>query len=51
MILCVKEGENLWPLGFPPKTLSVPLASSMRATCPAYVIFLDFVIRKIFGDE
>ena len=32
------------------KTLYTPLLSTMRATCPALVILLDFITRIIFGE-
>ena len=34
-----------------PKTLYTPLSSPIRATCPAYLILLDFITRTILGEE
>jgi len=43
--------SGLLPSGFPSKTLHTPLSSSIRATCPAHLILLDFITRTILGDE
>ena len=43
--------SGLFPSGFPTKTLYTPLSSPMHATCPAYLILLDFITRTILGEE
>ena len=42
---------GLFPSGFPKKSLYTPLSSPIRATCPAHLILLDFINRKILGEE
>jgi len=43
--------SGLFPSGFPIKTLYTSLLSSIRATCPAHLILLDFITRTILGEE
>jgi hypothetical protein len=43
--------SGLFSYGLPTKTLHTPLSFSIRATCPAYLIILDFITRTILGEE
>ena len=43
--------SGLYPSGFLTKILNTPLPSPIRATCPAYLILLDFITRTILGEQ
>ena len=43
--------SDLFPSGFPTKTLCTPLPFSIRATCPAHLILLHFIIRTTLREE
>jgi len=43
--------SGLHPLGFPSKTLYTTLSSSIRSTCPAHLILIDFITHTILGEE
>ena len=42
--------SGLFPSGFPTKTLYKPLPT-IRATCSAHLILLDFITQTILGEE
>ena len=49
--LCPGLASGLFPSGFPTKALYTPLLSPIRATCPAYLILLNSITRKILGEQ
>jgi hypothetical protein len=47
---CSSYPSNLFPSGFTDETLHAFLISSMRSTCPAHPLFLNFIALIIFGE-
>ena len=43
--------SSLLPSGLSSKTIYTSLSSTIRATCPAHLILLDFITRTIFVEE
>ena len=49
--LCLDLPSERFHSDFPTKTMYTTLLAPIRATCPAYLILLDFITRKILGKE
>jgi hypothetical protein len=50
-IQCLGLANDLFPSGFPIKTLYAILLSPTRATCSAHLILLDLITWIIFAEE
>ena len=51
LLLGLPSVPRLFPSGCFIKNLYTPLFFPIRATCPAYLILLDFITRNIFDDK
>ena len=53
IILSPAPGSPKWSLSvsFPTKTLYTSILSHIRATCPAHLIRLDFIIRTVLDEQ
>ena len=49
--LCLGLPSGLFTSGFPTKTLWTSLPNSIRATCSAHLIRLDYITRTILGEQ
>ena len=49
--LCLGLPSGLFPLGFPTQTHYTPLLSPIRAAWPSHLVLLDFITRKLFGEQ
>ena len=43
--------SDIFPSGFPTKTLYTLLSTPFRTTCPAHLILIDFITCTILGEE